>query len=234
MLNDTDVLSYVKTGLGYPLVTIELDDDQLRNIIKLKAIREFSQWVPDIAITKMLTSDNVEGHNNRFYFYDNDDADIIGVVDVFAPLGHYMMHGIPLSVGPKAYDTLPDYMVNLWRGETAYEYSGSHITFNYIRPNIIEIYAGSLTPEYFIVKYMRSHLPDYSTIPYGLSSLFLDLALAHCKIAIGELRSKYSSYTTTMGEIPINTDLKSDGENLRQRVIEDLRTIPMSVTIDVD
>ena len=147
--------------------------------------------------------------------------------------GILFAHGYPSAVGFQNYENLPNFMIDLMRGETAYEYSRVPPTFSFIHPNIIEIYGGDLLDQ-FIVKYSRVHSPNFETIPSGVATYFLDLALAYCKIRIGELRSKYTSYSTNMGEIPLNLDIKNEGETLRQNVLEDLRTIPPTVIVDVD
>ena len=66
MLSVNEVLFHVKSGLGYPMVAIEYDDDDLLQIVRTTALREFSRWVPDINRITIYSGDKIDGSDNRF------------------------------------------------------------------------------------------------------------------------------------------------------------------------
>ena len=237
MLTEQKVLKYVKYGLGFPTTAIELDDDQLKEIIIDFAIPEFSHWVPDIGTTAIHTNNDkyiVSGSTNRYYFFDEYGREIIEPVQVYYSRAIFSLSGIPYPVPFTSYDNLDEIMLKMWRGETAYEYSVLHMGWKFFPPNIIELHTGDFRENVILVRYKRYHAPDFSTIPFDTQTYFLDLALAYCKIFVGEQRSKYTNYSTTMGDIPINTDLRSEGQELRDKVIEELQTIPFETPLVVD
>lgn len=214
-------LTYVKANLALPSTFIENTDNQIKEYLNITALSEFSSYFPDWERVPVYPADDhyqVSGKTTQYYFYDEEDLDIIGIKDCYFQMDNEVFSGHPL-VGPYSMEHYKWFSLAVFKSKLFKKYSDFDRVFKFIQPNIIEIFPANLGDNSFVVEYERKQPEDLSKIPQALEMIFMDLCLAHQMIKIGNLRSMYGdgNIDTPFGNIPLN------GENLRQRG-EDLRT----------
>ena len=77
----------------------------------------------------------------------------------------------------------------------------------------------------YSVSYTRSHAPDLSTINEEYAIDFANICAAQVMMVVGNIRTKYSSIGTPIGDIAVNSDLASKGESLLSSTLEKLDKI---------
>lgn len=238
MLNWTEVFEYVKGSLSLPSTFIEKTDKEIKNWIIRTAIPEFSKYYPDVEYTAINpTSDNyrVNGKNNIFAFFDEEDLPIYGIIQCYFPVGDMLADGHP-TLGAMSVNTIQEWALQVFRSNLIKPVSNFNKNYKFIRPNFVMILPESDDTN-IVIEYERKQPLDLRKIPAELEKDFLDLALAECMIWIGRLRSNYGDgrLSTPFGEIPLSGDtLKSDGQELKRETIEKLSMGSMpSVLIDI-
>lgn len=227
MLTWDKTLTYVKSNLALPSTFIENTDAQIQEYLKITALSEFSTYFPDWERTPVYpdtSSYRVSGKVNQYYFYDEEDLDIFNVTSCYFNVTHELWTGHPL-VGPYSLEHYKWFSLAVFKSKLFKKYSDYDRIYRYIPPNIIEILPGNISDETFVVEYERMQPHDLSKIPQAMEMLFMDLCLAHQMIKLGNLRSHYGSgnIETPFGSIPLNgEDLRSRGDDLRQRTVEKL------------
>lgn len=236
MLNETKVLYYIKENLGFPHVDIEKSDEQLMMYVKMFSLSEFSNYVPDVFEWRLLTDRpkiKVEGTNNMFYILDPDGCDILNVVAVIPAEAESFYYGYPYMSYQGSFDGVADMLLQIDQAETLQQFSRGDQSFDYFPPNKIRIFPSFMNSQKYVVRYERVHPEHFMTIPQEYSIDFLNLALADAMMNCGTVRSKYSNITTPFGEIPLNTTLKDQGSELKQRTIEKLKSLPPNLLVYV-
>lgn len=226
MLSWDKTLTYVKSNLTLPSGYIELTDQQMQDYLKITALSEFSTYFPDWERTPVypdLTGTyRVSGKLNQFYFFDEEDCDIINVNYCYFDITNEVWTGHPL-VGPFSLSHFQWWSLGVFKSKLFHRYSDYDRVYRYIPPNIIEILPENIGSTNFVVEYERTQPSDLSKIPQALEMIFMDLCLAHLMIRIGNLRSMYGggNITTPYGDIPLDGEgMRSRGEELRQKIVD--------------
>ena len=238
MLNEGRVLKYVKERLGFPYTMIELDDEGIMEVIRSYTLKEFSHFFPHvntIGFNPKFPSNKVPGKANEFYIIDPDNLEILNIVDIYFPMGDYIMHGHP-PLGPLSLGELATFALNVEIAGWIKQFSSFDHTFEFRHPNIVRI-TGMSNADWMAIEYEREQPPDFSGIPNDIQNWFLDLALADIMIIIGRIRKKYSEgggIKTPFGDIPLQADILDEGKELRREVIEKLTTGSLpNITLDI-
>ena len=143
MITEADILDYIKENLGFPITTIEKNDTEILDYIKRHVLKEFSKYVPDKDGYVCLDPNDVSIQTdvaNRYKILDPDGRNILSVIKVIPSLGTLYAQGFPLSAGIRTYDEVPDFMLDTTIASGGYQYSNMYITWNFIHPNLIEIF----------------------------------------------------------------------------------------------
>ena len=235
MLTPSQVVSYVKMKLGYPHTPLEYSDDEILNYCRTVTIPEFSKWVPDVKELPLDLSDPSVGTEkpNEFKIVDPDGRPILNVVDVIFDQSNLIMSGFPIlgTMGSDE-DTILDYNLQTFRGGMARKTSMFNYYYEFIKPNILRI---TPTPSKgpILVVYERYHLEDFSTIPPEFTTYFLDLCFADVALWLCRTRSIFRMFNTPFGDIELNIeDLRTEAQDLRSRLLEELKTANPSIIVD--
>lgn len=223
MLNWNSVLYYVKSMLSLPSTYIEKTDNELKEHIINTALSEFSSYFPDTERCLVYTNLDrykVPGYNNRFYFFDEESLPIIGIKEVFFQLQNEFISGHPV-IGPMSFEGLEWFALSVLKNSMLENYTSFFMTYKFIMPNIIEVLPSDTNSTTFLVEYERQQPSDLSKLNLSLEMSFKDLALAHCELWIGNLRTMYSDTQTPFGSIPLNGEtLFNRGQERREKVIQ--------------
>lgn len=230
MLTWDKTMMYVKANLSLPSKFIEDTDAQIKDYLKLTALSEFSTYFPDWERTPVYPNTpetyKVSGKTNQFYFYDDEECDIINVKHCYFNVENELWTGHPL-VGPYSLEHYKWFALGVFKSKLFQRYSEFDRVYRYIAPNIIEILPENMGTASFVVEYERTQPADLTKIPQTLELMFMDLCLAHEMIKLGNIRSNYGNgnLTTPFGDIPLNgEDLRQRGDDLRQKIVEKLES----------
>ncbi len=230
MLNQSRVLNFIKSELGFPFVEIELEDEKILEYIVEYTLREFSYYVPQIkkiGLNLDLEINKVPGRSNEFYINDPEGVEILNVKDIFPKQSDYLIHGMS-PVGPLTYGELGEWALSNEMAMNTKMFSSFDMTYEFIHPNIVRISPVANNAGTVSVEYERMQPTDFSGIPNEYQWIFQELALADIMIIIGRIRTKYQNITSPYGEIPLQGDsILSDGKDKKREVLEKLNLGPV-------
>lgn len=239
MLNESRVIKYVKSNLGFPFQQIEMEDEQIIDYIKEFTLREYSRYMPELrrlGLDITNTALQVPNRASEYYLNDLDDREIISVKSMLVSSSAYFIFGhppyggsgiVPAGVaGGGMMQDLKDWALSVENGMMARKFSWLNYTYEFMHPNMLRI---SPDPQdtgdkYVTIEYERMQSTDFSGIPNEFQSIFLDLALADIMILIGRIRKKYGDGTlrTPFGEIPLGSEVGDEGKEKKRELIEKL------------
>jgi len=224
MLNQSDVLSFVKNSLGYPFVEVELEDTNILEFITNNTRKTFSYYIPQKVMTSLNTtteSNQVPDKGNEYYITEPDGMEILNVVDIYTTSGELYMFGHP-PLGVFSYGELKEWALSVHMAMTTKMFSSFDYTFEFKHPNILRISPQTSGLGWIAIEYERIQPDDLSGVPNDLQEDFKNLALADIMIVLGRIRQKYTAIRSPFGEIPVGAEILSEGKELRREVIERL------------
>jgi len=234
MLTNSDVLEFIKFGLGHPFTEIELLDKDI--IYRCKSVvlkRYFSPYVPVYKYLLVNTTDpNVQtGETNRYKIIDPDGAGILDLFDLITDNEIIISSNIMGSQGV-GYSNLPNWYADYMARRTSMLTTNWYTVYEFIHPMYVDLRPKMTIGNRFMACYEAQHVM-FETIPTYRESMFLDLALGYIKKTIGDIRAKYQTIETQFGEVKLNWEtIKTDGVTLWDSTIERLEKIPPRVMID--
>lgn len=236
MLNWSDILYYIKGQLALPSTFIEKADDEIQKWVKMTALKEFSDYIPDRDWAGVDPQDSRfrTGRPNEFFFFDDEELPILGVVNYYYNESGYFVTGHDVTA-PMSFSAMKEWALNVFKSNMIRKFSWWGFTGKFIRPNIVRILPSIYEP--FVIEYERLQPLDLRRIPSEHARAFMDLALAEVQIWLGNMRSHYGDgrITTPFGEIPLNGDvLKSDGKELKREVVDQLKEVSIpGILVDI-
>lgn len=231
MLNQSEVLRYVKDNLAFPFQTIEWDDEKILQFIDDNTRKEFSYYIPQknqiVPLNTDLASIKVPGAQNKYYITEPCGLEIYNVVEMYLNGSEYYIHGHP-PLGALSHGEIQDWAVAVEMAMTTKQFSTFDYTFEFTHPNIIRISpvtGGGLGV--VLLEYEREQPSDLSGIPNDLHMDFKKLALADVMIAIGRIRKRYGNgqLRTPFGEIPLESDILEEGREMKRDELEKLERL---------
>lgn len=227
MLNQSRVLNYIKTNIGFPWQFIEMTDAEILSYVQEYTLRTFGHYFPDentIGLN-VQTATKVPNKANEFYISDPEGREIIGVSHVYPSAGNYYLFGHP-PLGPMSLGELENWAYNTEISGWVKSFSSFNYTFVFKSPNIVSIRPTPNSETWMAVEYEREHASDFSTIQNELQMYFCELALADIMMLIGRLRKKYGSggLKNPFGDINISDEIFEEGKEKRAEVIEKLHS----------
>jgi len=229
MLTWNVVLTYVKGRLALPSSFIEHSDTAIIDWCKLTALKDYSRYYPDVERTSVLVTSPEYQHefrNGWYYFFDDENLEIIGIKDCYFPAGDSLMTGHP-AWGVWSFDQMKWWSIDVFKSRFFSSATYFHKTFKFHPPNIVEVLGmentTNTTGENFVVEYERIQPLDLRRLPPAMHRIFMDLCLAECMLWLGSVRSHYGDgrLSTPYGEIPLNGEaLKNEGMELKRDLLE--------------
>jgi len=232
MLNETLVLDYIKRNLGFPVMQIEISDDDIINYVKNYTLPFFSRYKPleKYTVIDLEKNPDLQIDDTTFKIPPDPNHKLLAVTEVIPSMAAYMVSGFPINPFP-TWQTLPNYLLQMTKALTARKYSLYQFTFQFIRPDKIKILP-KLGESFYLL--FATFVHTFETIHTDWERHFLDLALADICDYIASLRVKYQNYSTPYGDINLNWDYFQNRANeIRQRVLDDLRKTKSLVYVKV-
>ena len=234
MLTVPKVVNFVKRKLGFPHIVLELSDSEIEEQMLYSSIVEFSKYLPHTNELVINTDkkENKTKQENVFLIHDPDECDIIGVSEVIFPQNNLLINNYPYFAPITTIDDVPEMVIDILNAENAMQFSKMSTIFDFMMPNKLRIY-NSMIPDEFVVQYQRVHPETLETIPVDHQLTFQYLVLADVMSICGNIRNKYSNISTPFGDVPLGTELASQGEALKDKVIQHLEALPPNVIFHI-
>jgi hypothetical protein len=237
MLTQSEVLRFVKTNLAFPHMFLELSDQDILDYITDNTRKTFSHYFPQKIKTPLnleLEANKVPGRGNEFYITDPQGLEIYSVIEIYTNSGDLYIQGHP-PMGPLSHGDLREWALQVEMAGQLKMFSSFDMTFEFTHPNIIRISPLNSSYGTVTIEYEREQPPDLSGIPNDIQKYFKELALADIKIVIGTIRKRYAggNLRTPFGDIPIDGDIKEEGQNEKDKLIDLFdRTFIPNVVVD--
>jgi len=238
MLNQTRVLDYIKSNLGFPFTKLELEDDKIIEYFTTYTLREFSEYIPQkkrCVINLTHEANQVTNRENEYYITDEQGLEILGVVDIYFDRGSFDFLGHP-PLGPFSHGEIKQWALDTVKSMDLKMFSSYDYTFEFISPNIVRVSPNPADQmNYITVEYERIQPDDLSGIPNEFQVYFSKMALADIMILLGRIRKKYGggNLRTPFGEIPLEAEVGDEGKELKREVLEKMAMGPnLNVVID--
>lgn len=238
MLNPSIVLNHVKRQLGYPIMKIEMSDEQILELLHEESIREWSYYSPNVnklSLNVTIETIKVPGRSNEFYLDEPEGREILNVKNLYLDQSELFALGHP-PLGIFNEFELRGWALQTHQAMTTKMFSSWDTTFEFTHPNVLRISPLPHNSQRIVtVEYERMSREDFGDIPNDIHRLFLDLCTADVMIVIGRARKKYGSgnLRTPFGEIPLEAEIHDEGKELKREVIEKLeRLFTPNILID--
>lgn len=234
MLSRSKVLYFIKQRLGYPHVAIELDDDEMWNYIRMFTLDEFSKYLPDTQEMVLNTKDPNNKTSDDFVFllHEPEGCRIMNVAEVILPQMNLWVNGYPYQGPLVSYESLPTSVQQVEEAETIQQFSNSGLSWHFYNPNRLRINV-SMMPNKLVVRYNRVQPESLFYINPEFEPEFLHMCLGDIMTICGNIRTKYTNLSTPFGDIPINGDMASAGEQLKSNVTSRLELMPPNCLISI-
>ena len=231
MLNQTEVLRYIKDNLAFPYQHIEWDDEKIIEYVDDNTRKEFGYYHPQdnqfVPLNTNLAVNQVPGYQNKYYITEPCGLEIYSIVEMYTTTGELYIHGHP-PLGPLTHGEIKDWALAVEMAMTTKQFSSWDYTFEFTHPNIIRISPfNSSAIGTVILEYEREQPSDLSGIRNDLHMYFKKMALADVMMSIGRIRKRYGggNLRTPFGEIPLDSDIYEEGKELKREVIEVLERL---------
>jgi hypothetical protein len=227
MLNESRVLNYIKSHLGFPFQFLEKTDEEIMQYVQEYTIREWSEYnpQPDRILMLDVTAERtkVPGKQNEYYLEEPEGLEIFNVVDVYYNMSDLLVHG-HMPLGPLSYGDLANWALATQMAVDLKQFSSFDKSFIFKHPNVLRISpVFSLASEKWVaVQYERMQPKDFSGIPNEFQILFCDFALADIMIMLGRVRKRYTDLKTPFGDIPVSAEIFDEGTTKKKEILDRL------------
>jgi len=225
--NWDNLISYIKLQLGAPVMSIELEDTDIMNIVKEHTLPEFSRYLPLL----------------RYYMFEEE----INCIQ-YNPTKIYQIINFPYKVikideiisKPNLLDLNQNISTALYSGDITNVLGSNYMiqakttvladdTWRFIPPDKIELTKSNNSMwiyDDFIAKLACVH-NDPSTVDPDMYVYLRDLATADIMIYIGRIRTKFQNFSTPVGNVTMPAqELIQEGQQLRQNTLDKLDRLP--------
>lgn len=210
--SDLEILKKrVFAEFGYPLVKVEILDEQFQMIIH-SAVEYINTYSPkSIEISKYVYP------NQSDYTFDELDRDITGVLDSYYTTSYHIMQGAPpqilfpdISIIQASHDAavMSDYVTKAAQHSLAKTLFGGNPSHELIGPRTIRITPKPLMETAVVFKVTVNHDEDLGSLDEYEKNWLIKFCTAKTAKVLGRVRSKFSGVTLPIG------DLGTDGNNL--------------------
>ena len=237
MLNQQRVLKYIKDGLGFPFMQLELEDTEIMSNVVEFSLREFSQYFPEkkkINIDLLNPLLRVPNRQNEYYISDPQGIEILNVVEIYFDMSDLMFYGHP-PMGPFSHMELREFALQVTTANDTKMFSNFDTTFEFMHPNVVRISPVPNRSHNCTVEYERVQPDDFRGIPNEFQMLFCRFALADIMMRLGRIRKKYGdgNLRTPFGEIPLSSDIYDEGKEMKRELLDQFWAhVPPNIVID--
>ena len=231
MINISKIISSIKLDLGLTAMATPFEnlDELIREIIVIRTLPVFNEMAP-YKVPLQIDTDDLELVERRaessVYLLPDvfGDAEIMMIIDM-EPIYNENRHLADTNTSLFSYGSTPciyGYQELMLAQAQANMISASAkgATFNFLPPNMIEIFSGYSMGNAFRLTVALSHAENLSTIPSTCYTSFLKLATLDVKVHLYNTLIHYDNLSTAYGQLSLNIDRFSGAEDDRRSLIE--------------
>ena len=231
MINISKLISSIKLDLGLTAMATPFEnlDELIREIIVVRTIPVFDEMypykVPLQIDTNELTMVERRTESTVYMLPDVFGKAEIMMVTHMEPIyddnrysNDYNTSMFSYGVTPCIYGYQELMMAQAQANMLSSAAKGS--TFQFIPPNMIEIFSGYAMGNTYRLSVALSHAENLSTIPATCYGSFLKLATMDVKVHLYNLLIHYENLSTAYGQLSLNIDRWSNAEDDRRALIE--------------
>jgi hypothetical protein len=231
MINISKLISSIKLDLGLVAMATPFDnlDELIREIIVIRTIPVFDELHPYIVPLQIDTNelDMVEKRSESTVYRLPDvfgNAQIMMITHM-EPLYDNDRYSHDYNTSLFSYGVTPciyGYQELMLAQAQANMLStaAKGITFQFIAPNMIEIFSGYAMGNTYRLSVAITHADNLSTIPATCYGSFLKLATLDVKNYLYNTLIHYENLSTAYGQLSLNIDRWSNAEDDRRALIE--------------
>jgi hypothetical protein len=231
MINISKLISSIKLDLGLVAMATPFDnlDELIREIIVIRTIPVFDELHPYIVPLQIDTNelDMVERRSESTVYRLPDvfgNAQIMMITHM-EPLYDNDRYSHDYNTSLFSYGVTPciyGYQELMLAQAQANMLStaAKGITFQFIAPNMIEIFSGYAMGNTYRLSVAITHADNLSTIPATCYGSFLKLATLDVKNYLYNTLIHYENLSTAYGQLSLNIDRWSNAEDDRRALIE--------------
>jgi len=231
MINISKLISSIKLELGLTAMATPFDnlDEMIREIIVIRTLPVFDELYPYIVPLQIDTNDLTQVERRS-------ESTIYRLPDVFGEATIMMITHMEPLFDENRYSH--DYNTSLFSyGVTPCIYGYQELmlaqaqanmlstaskgaTFQFIPPNMIEIFSGYAMGNTFRLSVALSHAENLSTLPATCYTSFHKLASFDVKAYLYNTLIHYENLSTAYGQLSLNIDRWSNAEDDRRALLE--------------
>lgn len=221
MINNTTILRYLEKKLGYRFNELEISPNDIIENIKTETLENFSKYFPyKVQHTINVVEDRVSfERENRFYL--KTELPILAVKHVY--LSNTFYGDISDISGLNRYCPVHRNLVDTQIAMDMLSATSTPITFEFVHPNMIDIFPAQYTKGRLLVDLHCVHPTDFSTIPLNLKDEFLKLCLYDTQEALYQIRHRFANLQTAFGNIELFIDDLQNATEKRDELMEKWR-----------
>lgn len=231
MMNTSQLLTALKMDLGILGLRLpfENDDDALMDVIKLKTLKTFSIFLPQVReISIDLTKDLEcikEEYTESIFILPNlfSDREIMYIRKI-TPKSKLLGNGFISPTFDGSIETYNMLMMTQANANLA-SVAAPAITFKFEAPNKLYLYNMATAYGVIDIEFAVEHAQNLSTIPVTAWETFYELALVDVKRFLYNTMKHYSELQTAYGTINLRLDEWSNAESERKDIIEKMRDL---------
>ena len=222
-----NVIDYVKSELGAPIINIELTDDQIMDQIKNHVLPLFSRYSPYYVYYIMTEENNcIQENPTKIYQFKNFPYKIIRIDQIIAK--------------PSLIDWNQNFATSLYATDITDLLGANYAlqsklvvlaqdTYSFIPPDKIELIKSQNSVwiyDDFIVKVACVHQSP-ATIDPDMYDYCRKLSLARIMKILGTIRAKFQNFATPAGQIQLNSEqMRQEGMQLEREIMDQLDRLP--------
>lgn len=229
-MNTSQLLTSIKMDLGIYGLRLPFDnpDKAMMDVIKLKTIKTFSAFYPQILTVDINLNKDVEcikqEYTESVYSLPHDlfgEREIMYIRNIQLK-NKLLGNGFISPVFDGTIDTYNMMMMTQANANLA-SVAAPAITFKFEPPNIMRLYNVATAYGELTVEFGVEHAENLSTIPQTAWESFYELALLDIKRFLYNTMKHYNELQTAYGTVNLRIDDWSNAESDRKEVIERMK-----------
>ena len=229
-MNVSELLTSIKMDLGITGIRLPFEnpDKEIFNVIKLKTLKSFSIYLPQIIQLSLDLSRDLkclkEEYTESIYELPNIyNREILYIRNIYLH-SKLLGNGYIAPIFDGSIDTYNMLMMTKANANLA-SVAAPPITFKFVPPNKMYLYNVATAYGMLDVDLALQHAENLSTIPETAWDSFYELALVDVKRFLYGFLKHYSEIQSAYGTITLKIDDWQNAESERKEIIEKMKDV---------
>lgn len=226
MMNTSELMTAIKMDLGIYGLSLPIVDENkaFMEVIKLRTIKTFSQYVPYVLRVELDLDDlkpaGEINYQESTYELPNifGDRRLLGIRKI-TPRNKLMGSNY---VNPMFDDTYDSYLglMQAQANANLFSMASPSFSFRFQHPNIIRLFNTSSLATQLVFEFQLEHSENLATIPNSSWESFYELAIIDIKQMLYGILKHYNDLQTALGTVSLKIDDWANAASERKELIE--------------